>query len=302
VSFFKRTKRATVYLLVRCLAVVFNVLSRKISIAAGGWVGLMVWSLSPRDQHRALRHLTLVFGNRLTHREKLCLARDFYINSGRNLVDVLRFKRHFQTEILPLIESEGIEHFDAAYHRGHGVMGITGHIGNFELLAAFMQSRGYEAAVIGRELSNPRIDRWLIANREAVGLATIATTDSPKRMLGWLKQGKVLGVLIDTDSHRVRGEFIPAFGRWSYTPVGQTILGLRTGAAFVPMACVRTTDNRYKVIVCPEVKIEPSGDFDTDVYKVTLECTRALEQLVRNYPDQWPWQHNRWRTRKPRTA
>jgi len=302
---FRKIKRAAVYRLILILAALFNALPRKVAVAAGGWIGLAVWSLSAREQHRALRHLTLAFGRQMSHREKVLIARRFFINSGKNIADVLRFRKHFTREILPLIECEGLEQFDAAYRRGRGVIGITGHIGNFELLAAFIKSRGYDVAVIGRELSNPGLDRLLNANREAVGLVTLPTTESPKRMLSWLKEGKVLGVLIDTDSHRVRGEFIPAFGRWSYTPVGQTVLGLHVGAAFVPVVCVRTEDDRYKVIACPEVTVDSSGDPEADVYNVTLKCTQALERIVRVYPDQWPWQHNRWRTRRtkePRTA
>jgi KDO2-lipid IV(A) lauroyltransferase len=302
---FRKIKRAAVYRFVLILSALLNVLPRKLAVAAGGWIGLAAWSLSGREQHRAIRHLTLAFGRQLSHRERILTARGFFINSGKNLADVLRFKKHFVREILPIIEYEGIERFDEACRRGRGVIGVTGHIGNFELLAALIRSRGFDVAVIGRELSNPGLDRLLLANREAVGLVTIATSESPKRMLSWLREGKVLGVLIDTDSHRVRGEFIPAFGRWSYTPVGQTILGLHVGAAFVPAVCVRTGDNRYKVIVCPEVTVDSSGDPETDVYNVTLRCTQALEQIIREYPDQWPWQHNRWRTRKapePRTA
>ena len=296
----KQTKRTAVYLLIRFVAWFFNAVPRRLAVYVGGWLGLAAWWLSGREQHRTIRHLTLVYGEELSHRDKLRIGRQFFTNSGKNIADVLRFKQHFAREIKPLVQIEGREHFDAACRRGKGVFGVTGHIGNFELLAAFVQSEGYDVAVIGRELYDPRLDRMLIENREAVGLTNIATTDSPKRLLSWLKDGKVVGVLIDTDSHRVRGEFVPAFGRWSYTPVGQTILGLKTGAAFVPIACLRTPDNRYRVVVKPEIAVEPSGDFDADVYNVTLKCNQALEEIIREHPDQWPWQHNRWRTRRPR--
>jgi len=297
-TLFKKTKRTVVYLLVRFVAGLFNVVPRRLAIYVGGWLGLAAWRLSAKDQHKAVRHLSLAYGNQVSHGDKLRIGRQFFINSGKNIADVVRFKKHFASEIKPLIEAEGMEHFDAARRRGKGIFGVTGHIGNFELLAAFIQSAGYEVAVIGRELYDPRLDRLLTENREAVGLTNIATTDSPKRLLGWLKQGKVIGVLIDTDSHRVRGEFIPAFGRWSYTPVGQSILGLRIGAAFLPSVCLRMPGDRYRVVVKPMIEIEPSGDFDTDVYNVTLKCTQALEEIIRAHPDQWPWQHNRWRTRR----
>jgi len=299
---FKTIKRTAVYLLMRTCIWLFNVVPRKLAVYVGGWLGLTAWKLSAKDQHKAVRHLTLVYGDRLSHRKKQAIGRGFFINSGKNIADVLRFKKYYRSQIEPLIEAEGMEHWSAAYQKGNGVFGITGHIGNFELLAAFIQSEGYDVAVIGRELYDPRLDRLLLENREAVGLTNIATTDSPKHILKWLKQGKAIGVLIDTDSHRVRGEFIPAFGRWSYTPVGQTMLGLKTGAAFVPAACLRTPDDRYRVVVHPAIQVEPSGDFDTDVYNVTLECTQALEKIIREHLDQWPWQRNRWRTRRASRA
>ena len=106
----------------------------------------------------------------------------------------------------------------------------------------------------------------------------------------------MLGVLIDFDSISVRSEFVPVFGRPALTPGGQTILGLKTGAAFVPMACVRTEDNRYHIIVRPEIKINPSDDFDRDVIAVTTACSRELEKIIVQYPDQWIWLKNRWLT------
>jgi len=294
----KRFKRTAVYYFAKTAVLIFNFIPRKLSVYLGGWIGLTIWFFSARDRYKAFRHLTLVYGAHYQPRNKHAIARQFYINSGRNLADVVRFKRYFQKEIKPLVISEGLEHFDAAYRRGQGVIGITGHIGNFELMATWLASKGYDIAVIGRELYDSRLDKLLVENRRAVGLTNIATTDSPKRLISWLRQGRALGVLIDTDSSRVRGEFIPAFGRWSYTPAGQTILGLKTGSAFVPAACLRTADNRYKVVIKPEVIVEPSGDFETDVRNVTLQCTLALEEIIKDHKDQWIWQHNRWRTRR----
>ncbi len=299
---FKKIKRTGVYLLLRSFVYCFNIVPRRLAIYVGSWLGLALWKLSARDQHRAVRHLSLVFGDQLGHPEKLAIGRGFFVNSGKNMADVIRFKKHYKSQILPLVDSEGMEHFTAASEKGKGVFGVTGHIGNFELLAAFMQSYGFEVAVIGRELYDPRIDRLLIENREVVGLTNISTTDSPKRILGWLKQGKTIGVLIDTDSHRIRGDFIPAFGRWSNTPMGQSILAVKTGAALVPAACVRTGDNRYKVIVRPEIKIELTGDTQVDARNATAACTVVLEEIIRQHLDQWPWQHNRWRTKRERTA
>ncbi len=296
----KKIKRTLVVTLARTVIWMFNVVPRKLAIYIGEWVGFAVWKLSGKDQYKTVRHLSLVYGDRLTMREKESIGRSFFINMGGNLADVFRFKKYFFKEIKPLVTVEGEEYLRASLARGKGFIGITGHIGNFELLAAYMNSEGYKTAVVGREIYDKRLDKILVENREAVGLTNISTTDSPKKILRWLRNGNGLGVLIDTDSHRVRGKFIPAFGRWSNTPIGQTVLGLKVGADFFPMACLRTKDHRYKIVVKPPISIEPSGDFDTDVYNVTLACTRELEKIIDEHRDQWIWLHNRWRTkRKP---
>ncbi|MDD5426738.1 MAG: hypothetical protein PHN52_09685, partial [candidate division Zixibacteria bacterium] len=77
----------------------------------------------------------------------------------------------------------------------------------------------------------------------------------------------------------------------------QTIIGLRAGAAFLPMACLRTRDNRYKIIIYPPVEYPPGDTSEDCIYQVTLKCTKALEEIINSHKDQWSWIHNRWRTR-----
>ncbi|MBN1212371.1 MAG: lysophospholipid acyltransferase family protein [candidate division Zixibacteria bacterium] len=293
----KKFKRAAVYNLTRLLLFFFNIIPRRTAVFIGGWLGLAAWMLYSRDRFRILRHLSLVYKDRLSLKEKNIISRNFFINSGKNLADVIRFRKHYRTEIKPLVTVEGLEYFDRAYKAGRGLFGITGHIGNFELLAVHLADLGYKIAVIGREMYDNRLDKLLVDNREAMGLTNIPTTDSPRKLLSWLKDGGAVGVLIDTDSFRVRGMFIPTFGRLSNTPVGQTIIGLKTGAAFLPMFCLRTVDNRYKIIIKPPIDCIPRDTSEEQVYLVTLKCTKALEEIINLFPDQWIWLHNRWRTR-----
>lgn len=295
----KRLKRGATLYFVRALSLIVNLLSRRLALFFGAMTGLIVWCLLPRDRHRISRHLKLVYGDRLTDSERKNVGRSFFVKSGKNLVDLLRCPRHYHTEIAPLIELEGLEHFDRAYNRGKGVIGISGHIGNFEMLAIVFAQFGYKAAAIGREMYDPKLDELLVARRRANGVTNFATTDSPRGILKWLKDGGVIGVLIDIDSIRIRSEFVPVFGRPALTPVGQTIIGLKTGAAFVPAVCVRTENDGYKIIVKPEIPVEPSGDFDHDVIAVTAACSRALEPIIDQYRDQWIWLKNRWLTQPP---
>jgi KDO2-lipid IV(A) lauroyltransferase len=293
----KRLKRQIVWSVAQLFDRVLNILPRNAAVAIGGWIGLAAWSILPKDRYRIDRHLKLAFKEQLTAVERRGIGRRFFVNSGKNLVDIVRFKKHYASEIKPLVTVQGLEHFDAAYRAGKGLIGITGHLGNFELLAAHIAALGYKAGVIGREMSDPRMDDWLTENRRAVGLVNFSTTESPRRILGWLKEGNVLGVLIDTDSIRVRGIAVPFFGRPANTPVGPVLLGLRTGAAFVPICCVRQPRNRYLIEIKPAIQYNLELSGDDLIREVTCKCANALEDFVGAYPDQWIWLHNRWHTR-----
>ncbi|MGD8922675.1 MAG: hypothetical protein PVH24_05455 [Candidatus Zixiibacteriota bacterium] len=293
----KKIRHTLTYSVARGFIAFVNVIPRSLAVFLGAWVGLTLWAVLPRERHRALRHLSLVYRQSLSDAEKRGIARRFFINSGKNLADVARFQKHYETELRQLVEVDGLEHFDRAYRAGKGMFGVTGHIGNFELLAVHMAGMGYDIAVIGREMYDTRLDRMLVGNREALGLTNISTEESPKRLISWLREGKAVGVLMDTDSIRVRSMFVPAFGRLSNTPVGQTLLGLRVGAAFLPMACIRVPGDRYRIIVKPPIEYQLTGDDERDVYEVTRRCTRALEEIIDRYRDQWIWIHNRWHTR-----
>ncbi|MFZ1685518.1 MAG: hypothetical protein WAU88_15480, partial [Candidatus Zixiibacteriota bacterium] len=243
----KRIKRTLTYYFAVTAIWILNLLPRKLAISIGHLLGLIAWRLIPRDRQIMDQNLKLVYGDRLTLEERTEIGRRFFSNSGKNLVDVVRFRKHFKNKIAPLVEVDGLQHFDAAYKAGRGLIGITGHIGNFELLAAYVQSRGYEIGVIGRQMYDQRLDHLLVRNRTSMGLTNFQTTDSPKRILQWLKSGHALGVLIDTDSMRVRNIQVPFFGRPAATPVSLTAMGLKVGSAFLPMACVRIPGDRYKV-------------------------------------------------------
>lgn len=293
----KRMRRWAVYRLATSSIWLLNRIPRSASQAIGAWLGLVAWSLSAKQRHRISRHLGLAYGETLTRAQKAEIGRRFFINSGKNLADFVRFRQHFWDELAPLVTIEGIEHYRKAFEAGKGVIGVTGHIGHFEMLAARLAMEPYPVAVIAREMYDPRLDRLLVGTREAVGLTNVPTTASPRVLLEWLKKNGIIGVLIDTDSFRVRSEFINWFGRPANTPIGLTLIGLRAGAAFIPAACIRKPGNRYHVVIKEQVRVERTKDLEADARRLTAACVRELEKVIDAHKDQWIWPHNRWHTR-----
>jgi KDO2-lipid IV(A) lauroyltransferase len=293
----KRIKNWFLFRLITGLIWFLNFLPRNTAISIGGLLGGLAYFTIGDARRRTICNLRLAFGGEQKKKELRRLALGVFRNLGKNVADAVRLKNMKWEDVDRITDVEGLENLDRAYRQGKGIVGLTGHIGNFELMAAWFSLKGYKVSVIGREVYDPRLDRLLVKNREKVGLENIPTTAGIKPILKVLKSGRVLGMLADQDSSRVRGVFVDFFGRPARTPVGPILLPYKTGSPIIPMAIVREDKNRYKIVVKPEVKLVFSENREKDVLEVTQRCAKVLESIIREYPDQWLWMHDRWKSK-----
>lgn len=285
------------YRIVSVAFFIINHLPRRFTLFLGETLGLLTFRLVKKERMKALTNLDRAYGKEISYREKYTIARQSFITFGRAALEAMRIRKHFHSQMYDNIEVVGRENFERAYEKGKGIIAFTGHFGNFELLAAWVAQTGHKAAVIGRELYEKRLDALLIANRTEMGIINIKTDDSPRRILQLLRDGYATGFLIDTDSYRVAGELTPFFGRPAKTPIGPTQLGLVTKSAFMPMACLSLPGGKYRLIFGEELTIDDYSRTRENIYSITSRMTAKLEQIIRAYPEQWIWMHNRWHTR-----
>jgi KDO2-lipid IV(A) lauroyltransferase len=293
----KRIKNWLLFRLITTLISFLNFLPRKAAISVGGFLGRIAFLIIRDARRSTLSNLNMAFGEEKNERELTGLGSEVFRNVGMNVADAVRLRKMSWDDVERITEIEGLEHFDTAYKTGKGVIGVTGHIGNFELLAAYFSLRGYKMSVVGRELYDPRLDRLLLRNRESVGLENIPSSAGVKPIMRALKAGRFLGVLADQDSSRVRGVFVDFFGRPARTPAGPGLLSYKTGSPIIPMAILRKGKNRHKIVVKPQVELGFSGDREKDLVDVTQKYTKVLESIIRECPAQWLWMHDRWKSK-----
>jgi len=292
-----RLKNDVVFLGAKTLFRIINLVPRRLTLFVGETLGLLAYLLIGKERHKTLTNLYRAYGDNLSYRRKKEIARRCFVTFGRATLETMRMNRHYRNEIEPDIEVIGDEHLRRAYDKGRGVVAFTGHFGNFELLAAWTAQSGYKAAAIGRELYDKRLDRLLVGNRTAMGLLNIRTDDSPRKILKTLKDGYIIGFLIDTDSFRVAGEMTPFFNRPAKTPIGPTQLGLMSRAAFVPAFCLSFPGGKYRIVFGEELVPDSYERNRENVYCLTRKMTAIIEDQIRQQPEQWIWMHNRWHTK-----
>jgi KDO2-lipid IV(A) lauroyltransferase len=173
---------------------------------------------------------------------------------------------------------------------------IAAHFGNWELLARRAALEGYNFAVVARQSHDPEFNKITDGIRANGGYTVLPRGDSPRAILQRLRRNGIVAILPDQKSEDV---FVPYFGHLAGTVAGPAVLALKTRAGIIPMFCPRQPDGSYRVEILPEIDTSSTGDTDADIHRIMAEITKVIEDMVRRYPDQWLWMHDRWRVTPP---
>ncbi len=293
----KSFRHALSFSLVKFLMWAACALPRPCALRLFSTLGALAFYLQPKARVTTEVNLSMAMPG-LSRPEVRRFGRKVWSDLGRNCVDVLRFPCSGWEELDKLIRVEGLETLEEAVSRGRGVIAVTGHIGNWEMLGAYFSMRGYPLSVLARPLRDEKLERLLDRQRRGKGMRPISRIASARPAYESLKRGDILGVLIDQDTP-VKGVFCDFFGRPAFTPAGPAYLAMRTGAAVVPMAISMQSDGTHLVRILKPVDAGTGDGDDKDrrAFDITAECTRSLEELIRLEPTQWVWMHERWKTR-----
>lgn len=257
-----------------------------------GWaLGYAFGYLPLRDQRVARAQVSKFLGSSNPDR----IVRGAFANAGATLLESLSLRpilRSHRARITCATWGK-IEEWVAA---DRPIVALTGHTGNWDLLAAYMIHRGIPITTIGKEARNPAAQHILARMRLGYGIETLWRSDrrAVRRLMECLKERRVVAALIDQDT-RVESHFIPFFGCPAKTPSSLISLGKRARARFVSAFLFRVGFLRYEVF---------AEEFPDDLGEdeiLTLYNAR-LEALIRRFPAQWVWFHKRWRSRPDGTV
>lgn len=225
------------------------------------------------------------------------LARAMWKGLGQGLFESVRWIPLTQEQVVSQVARvEGWENMEKAWSRGKGVIVVTGHLGNWELLGAYL---GYKhpTTAVAKQLYDPRFDdliTWMRSDKLKVPM--IKRGMALRGILEALKKNWVVYALVDQDTGN-DGLFVPFFGKQAWTQSGMARIAARTGAALVPAFMVRGSDGRFEMHVEKEIEIPQTDDVEKDVLEMVRRYTEVIEAYVRKYPEQWMWMHRRWKTR-----
>lgn len=280
--------------LVRAAAGALAALPPPAALGAGAALGALAGALGLR-RGVARANLAIAFPE-LGREARDAILAAHYRELGRVLAEYPRLGARARPGAGAVAAVHGEEHLEAAAAAGRGAILMSGHYGNFELMAAHLGHR-HPMAVVTRRLRNPAVDRWLTARRREAGLGTIPSETGVRDIYAALGAGRFVAMLADQDARR-HGVFVPFFGRPASTAIGPARIALATGAPIIMGFNVRGPDGRHTIHVEPPLTAEEPRSPDA-AWRLTARHAAHLEAWVRRHPEQWFWLHRRWKTAAP---
>lgn len=291
----KRIQSFFEYILVLALEKLICALPWRWAMAFGRGLGRFIFSVLAIRKKVTCDNLQHAFPEK-TRTEIEDIARRAYIHFGQSIIEFLRMPimsaAYFQEKIRFVPDD-----FVAGIVREPlGAICLSGHFGNWELLAASLAQSGIAMIGVAKEQRNHLVDRMIARNRHQLGIETVPTGMAVRAVVKALKQNKFIALLGDQDAHR-EGVFVHFMGRPSSTAPGPASLALKTGAPIIFGAIVREENGRHTGYLERVDFSDLSGDSPENIKILTQRHAAVLEKFVRTWPEQWFWMHKRWKTK-----
>ncbi|MCB1107360.1 MAG: hypothetical protein KDK76_04610 [Chlamydiia bacterium] len=280
------------YIALRTFMFPLNFLPFKGLHLLGKGLGTLAYHVMTKYRKRTLSNLSLAQNLEVTDLKKT--AKRSFQNLAMTCLEYPKFSRLKSTQ--KVIHCENPEFAKKLIDKGTGIIFYCGHQANWELL--FLEgTQRMPGVAVGRPIKNAPLYRWVVSIREKFGGTIIAPKQTIKEGLRALKKGKFLGIVGDQGMPESPYAF-DFFGRRAWTTPAPAILSYRTGCPIM-VATIRREKGKYIIHYSDPIWPNPSQPLEEEIYRMMRQSLLLLEEDVRKRPDQWLWQHNRWKQETP---
>ncbi len=286
------------YLALRVLVAFLGMFSIRTNYRTGRWIAELLWRLDRRHRRIACEHLRRSFPDWPAERVDRVARRSMHnllylgleVAFTPRLITPLTWRRHVRLRNM----SEALRHLLA---RQQGLILLTGHFGNFEVVGYTMATLGFPSVSVARPLDNPYIWEYLVAQLERTGQSFLYKRGAMQSARDVLDRRGALSVVADQDAGR-KGLFVDFLGRPASTYKSVALLAMRHEAPIL-IGYGKRLSGRFEFEMGVERIIHPrewAGRDDAPDW-ITREFTAALEKVVRSAPEQYIWTYRRWKHR-----
>jgi Kdo2-lipid IVA lauroyltransferase/acyltransferase len=297
-NFSMKVLNYTVYAIIR----VFLFLGRWMPMAPTYFymrrLGALAYRLAWRRRAIMLHNLELALGDRTTPAERERIARESMISLFLSLGELLHMDQiyaHWEQ----CFQVEGAEHIRPLVEAKKGFFGLGAHLGGWMLPGAIycIFPELPWANLVARPIRNPYLQGLLEFVGKNFDGSIITTQGTGQQIVEAVERGELVGLYMDQESRRDMGVFVKFFGRDASSHVVPGYLAWKHHIPFIPVWHIRTGPGKFRIVFGEPIKYELTDDPDENNRRVAQAIASVLEDLIRQYPEQWLWAHNRWKRR-----
>ncbi len=268
-------------------------LPKSFCLYLGELLGQLTWLLVPaRRKRMAIDNVKKCLA--LTEDEAARIAKKSWTRFGYMIIEVLRFPV-MKNHMTDYVRIEGREHMEKALKLGRGGIIATAHSGNWELLGGALALSGFPIVGVAQKQKNNAMDRFINEYRALIGMH-ITYKSGVREMFTMLAEGWVIGLLMDQDTNPRDGIILPFFGRDTACVQGPAVLARFKDAPILPIFISRQSDGKHLLKIYEPVFVEKTNDKHADIKQTTVILNRLIETHIREYPEEWFWLHDRWKS------
>ncbi len=289
-----KKKDAVIYGLFLAFSWIVRLMPLTLAQSLGKGLGVLCFHALGRYRTKAIRNIQDAYQGRMSADQARKTIQSLFENLGMNLVEFIFLPALDKKEIEKLVHAvDGFEDAKKELSLGRGLVVITGHLGNWELLPAYFGAQGYPITVVARDVRNALLQKVTLRTRESHGVRCISREKALRSCIEALKKNAVIGILADQYIDSLEGVFVDFFGRPAYTIKGPIALARLYDSPVVIARIVRE-GKKHRIQLVP-FALTKTKDPNLDFTENTARYTKVLEDFIREYPSQWVWFHDRWR-------
>ncbi len=271
---------------------------KKLTAALGNAVGTLAW-------HALRFRRTVATENIRVHLEMppekaAEIARESFRHTFRSFLDItIAGSVSFADKDGELI-CDDLDYLIGLLSSGRPIVAATAHFGAWELLAGLLgetRQMGFDRPMllIARAYPNEGVQRFIEEKRCNRGITMAPNRSVVPTILRTLRANGIVAFLVDHKPHKSDAVFLPFLKASTAVNLGPAVLAMRAGALVLPIFLAREGD-RYRLIIREALDtLELKGERRDNIRAVASFYTKEVEKVIREYPEQWFWMHNRWK-------
>lgn len=261
----------------------------------GALIGTIAYYVASKRRKIALENLKYAFPEKSLN-EHILIAKGSFRNYAIALTELLWFPNLSDEIIRKLVKTDQLNMILNHHSEGKGLILLSGHFGNWELIAlgvAYLAKLSF--TIIVQTQNNRLVDAVINEHRCLFGNKVVPMGMSVREIIRTLNNKGVVAIAPDQSGDREGGIYVDFFGRSTATHQGPAVFALRTQAPLIMGFMIRQPDGSYNVVL-EKIKYDDISEYnENNVYELTRRHLKLLESYIRKYPDHWLWMHKRWK-------